>query len=310
MGCCASKYTGKGGHHRRSPAKPPPPPSLSQKTHLPRPRVTFPPPPEEETVVKEVLSETPLPQRNSPEVRDAGNSRKLRLQDDAPETKILISKLEEAAEIVSEYSEMCSAASGSLSTATTTATDKRDHEVTSGDHREPRWQQRLNADSNRSPAKAQRRRPSAGGVRPPLSRSRSPVRRAQTARPELRSERWRDLSGELRARPRNVGPAGRGGGGGGDSGRSSRSPAPAGRRDSRGGNKPCGKAKRPPVGPESGGGGQPRELGEGKEDMGVGEGKEKVAAEEEDADGATPSEQGNESLIDNPHVSLECFIFL
>lgn len=61
----------------------------------------------------------------------------------------------------------------------------------------------------------------------------------------------------------------------------------------------------PPLGAQNGSSARSRELGGGMEGM-DGERREKTV---EDADGAT-AEQGNESIIDNPHVSLECFIFL
>ncbi|KAK4777441.1 hypothetical protein SAY87_017628 [Trapa incisa] len=308
MGCCASKGAGKSGFCRRSPAKPPPPQSAQSDAHLPGPRSSLYPTPEEETVVKEVLSETPLPKRSSPEAREGDKARNLRVEDEAPETKILISKLEAAAEIVSEYSEMCSAASGSLSTATTVAaTDKVDQEVTSGDLREPRWERRMNADRYRSPVKVQRKSPSAAGVRRPQSHcqshSRSPARRAQAGMSEPSCDRRRDFSGELRARQRNAGPAGRGTGA--NSRRSSRSPAPAPRRDGVG-NKPSGPVKVPSVGAQNGRKVNSQELPGGREDI-DGERTEKT---DEVTDGAPLQEGGSESLIENPHVSLECFIFL
>ncbi|XP_010035698.2 serine/arginine repetitive matrix protein 1 [Eucalyptus grandis] len=152
-----------------------------------------------------------------------------KLQEDGPETKILISKLEEAAEVVSEYSEMYSVTE-SLSTATTatTATDKRDAEVTSRESREVR--QGL---KSRSPAKVPRKRPpyagdlaGGGGERrgstgPPLRRrgtwpaSREPVgggsgRRAGRGRRPCSSETRGLLPacpGEIRARRPAVGRA-------------------------------------------------------------------------------------------------------
>ncbi|KAK4743401.1 hypothetical protein SAY87_001402 [Trapa incisa] len=102
------------------------------------------------------MSESPLPKGNSPEAREGDKARRCRVGDEAAAA---------AAEIVSEYSEMCGAASGSLSTTTrVAATEKIDREVTRGDIREPRRERRVNADRYRSPVKAQSKRSSAAGL--------------------------------------------------------------------------------------------------------------------------------------------------
>ncbi|KAK4790103.1 hypothetical protein SAY86_017407 [Trapa natans] len=185
MGCCASNGGGKSGVLRRDhlllgrPRVAPTSPGLEFRS-IPRPR----------TVVNEIMSESPLPKGDSPEVREGDKARRFWVGDEA------------AAEIVSEYSEMCGAASGSLSTTTrVAATEKIDQEVKSGDIREPRRERRVNADRYRSPVKAQSKRSSAAGL----------TLVSQREGPRQLGRR-RDFSRELRARRRNAGSSDRGAG--------------------------------------------------------------------------------------------------
>lgn len=271
MGCCASIDTRKQDQPCHSLVRLPPLPP-SRKIHLPKPQPAFPPPlKEEDTVVKQVQSE-----RSSPEVRGAGNTWKFWLKDEVPETKIFFNNLEEAVETVSGYSKRYSTS--------------RDAKAMSSPIWKMRRQQKLNAHSIRSPMKAQRKHPLTSRVRLPHSHPHSPARSAQLVRPEFHGAGERELSGDLRARQCNVGTPGKGASG--VSPRPSRSQAPA-RIDVRG-NKPGRMLRIPPV--------------EAKIDGGW-EGRQKTA-EEDPEDFTNVSEQRNEPPIDNPHVSLECFIFL
>lgn len=297
MGCCFSTAP----PHGRSPPRPPAP--AFEATHVgiasqnARTRNPAPPPPLEEETVKEVLSETPLPR---PQLSETAQPPP-KLQEDGPETKILISKLEEAAEVVSEYSEMYSA-SESLSTATTatTVTDKRETEVTSRESREVR--QRLKSGSQ---AKLPRKRPpyagdlAGGGERRGVNRSPSPAKRNLAGVSGAGPGRARE-AGRARkaAAQRNAGPP---------SGEPRRDPGETSRRRSsspatnRAGEASAG-AKGRSLAKRAGSAGDRPAKGEGRKELGAAETKR-----EEYKD--TVPEQGNESL-DNPHVSLECFIFL
>lgn len=306
MGCCFSKVPphrrSPPDHPRRSPPRPPAP--AFDKTHVgiapqnARTRNPPPPPPLEEETVKEVLSETPLPRPQLSETPQPPP----KLQEDGPETKILISKLEEAAEVVSEYSEMYSA-SESLSTATTatTVTDKRETEVTSRESREVR--QRLKSGS---PAKLPRKRPpytgdlAGGGERRGVNRSPSPAKRNLAGVSGAGPRRARE-AGRARtaAAQRNAGPP---------SGVPRRDPGETSRRRSsspatnRDGEASVGAKGRSPA--KRTGSDRPAK-GEGRKELGA-EGAAETKREEHMD---TVPEQGNESL-DNPLVSLECFIFL
>ncbi|KAF8007941.1 hypothetical protein BT93_K1818 [Corymbia citriodora subsp. variegata] len=321
MGCCFSKTP----PHRRSPPNQPrrspprPPAPAFDKTHVaiapqnagtrnppPRPPPPPPPPPPlEEETVKEVLSETPLPPK--PQLPEAPRPPP-KLQEDGPETKILISKLEEAAEVVSEYSEMYSV-SESLSTATTatTATEKRDAEVTSRESREVR--QRL---KSRSPAKVPRKRPpypgdlaGGGGERRGVNRSPSPAKRnlagATGAGPGRVREAGRARTAAAAQRNAGASPSGAPRRDPGETSRR-RSSSPATRRP---GEASAGATGRSPAKRAAGSAGDRPAKGEGRKDPGTVSAAETKNEEHSDA----VPEQGNESL-DNPLVSLECFIFL
>ncbi|KAL3714876.1 hypothetical protein ACJRO7_006733 [Eucalyptus globulus] len=319
MGCCLSKTPPP---RRRSPpdqsyCSPPRPPAPAfGKTHValaPQNAGTRnppppPPPPLEEETVKEVLSETPLPPKPQLPEAPPPPPPPPKLQEDGPETKILISKLEEAAEVVSEYSEMYSVTE-SLSTATTatTATDKRDAEVTSRESREVR--QGL---KSRSPAKVPRKRPpyagdlaGGGGERRGVNRSPSPAKRnlagvTGTGRGRLREAgRARTVAAQQRNAGSPSGVPRR------DPGETSRrrSSSPATRRASEAG---AGAMGWSPAKRAAGSAGDRPGKGEGREDPAAESAAERKGGEEHRD--AVP-EQGNESL-DNPLVSLECFIFL
>ncbi|KAJ7948274.1 serine/arginine repetitive matrix protein 1-like [Quillaja saponaria] len=218
------------------------------------------------------------------------------LQAENFETRIgMINKTEEVCEL-SQVSEVCSM-SESFSTATTattaTITEKKEDEATS-----KRNCREVGQRLNRSPAKVPRKRPHT--VENPSGRERraksparaepSPERKNQVS---ARSVRGRESAGHVTNRKLNMGPAGFRRDSGEGSGRRSRSPATrtiAGVRKEGMGKSPIkatGKAGRQPPadGVESGG-------------------TEKV-----DEHNDSVSQQPNESL-ENPHVSLECFIFL
>ncbi|KAI4341070.1 hypothetical protein MLD38_025841 [Melastoma candidum] len=351
MGCCISKTTSP-KHHRPSPPRPSPlyyaGPSPPQPFSRPIP--SPPPLPFEEESVKEVLiSEiSPLPPHSPPTptvpVPDSlpslpagpqpSSPPQLRLpqtprkRDDA-ETDILISKLEQAADVVSEYSDLYTM-SGSLSVSTTatTITERKDSEVTSKASRPPV--------TRSSPGKPPRKRAPlvVGGEERGARGVSPPARRVQQASPE-RGRRGvvvgqgRDPGGGVR---RNAGPGRR------ESVEisSRRSSSPAQGRAGEGfrgggvGKSPCrrmtGSSGNRSSGSGMSNGSNPVSLkdpaeGEEEEDelsspsgaREVDEGDVVVSGEEDVHDdkvrAGNDNTNGRESL-ENPHVSLECFIFL
>ncbi|KAK4792604.1 hypothetical protein SAY86_023039 [Trapa natans] len=279
MGCCTSRDTGKRGYQCHSSTRVPAlPPSLGD-----------PPPKEEDTAVKEVLPEMDFPGRKPLEVTRAGDSRRFQFEDDLPETHMFFNNLEDAVELetLCEYYKMYSTS--------------RETEETSGTPWENRRQQRLNTHGsrNRSPIKEPREHPSAGRASG-HSRSQpiSPTRSAQELGPEFQGAWRRELSGVPKARQCNMRS--------GISQRLSRSQSPVRRARRR--DKPSWMAGMYPVKADIGRGWSWESAG-CQEDAYV-ERTEETSEEVVPEDITNFAEQQNESLIDNPHVSLECFIFL
>ncbi|KAI4378305.1 hypothetical protein MLD38_015800 [Melastoma candidum] len=332
MGCCISKPP------TRQPPKPSdsPPRLLSPLYHAdpspPRPgshpTIPSPIPPEEEAVKEIVLSEIPRPpppgpallppakEDDSPRVASMPQPlasspgpkpapqvfcqlptpRKL----DAAETDVLISKLEEAAGVMSEYSNMYTL-SGSLTASTTpttgTAATLNDSEVTSKASR-----QAARTPSNR----VSRRRPLVTGrdERPDRGVG-SQARRLHQPSPDrgrrVAPQGSRDAGGIRR----NAGQEGR------DSRRRSSSPAQGRAGDGiRGGTGKSPVKRTVSAGNRSSSSGPGPGLENGsntqrckrREDV---DRNDDVRGWKEDGNDDAASES-----LDNPHVSLECFIFL
>ncbi|KAG4980156.1 hypothetical protein AAZX31_12G102900 [Glycine max] len=284
MGCCFSTPTKQNQNQNNQTTK---------KNHHHEP----PPPPLEAESVKEVLSETPITKPQQVPILTPETKTLLPLLQDPPpnfETKSKAPPTEEVSEVVSQLSETCSISeSFSAATTATTATavtattttvtvaDKREEdEATSKIHK---W--------DRSPS---RKRPYAAdgnlaGVRD--RRLKSPARRQEPS-PEKKMKggprpiRGREIldSGTAANRKRNGGPAALRRDSGEGSGRRSRSPA-------------CvrnGKV---------GAGGGRKEVAPAKE-------VEKETKSECEEVGEKNDVVSKEECLENPHVSMECFIFL
>ncbi|OWM90999.1 uncharacterized protein LOC116202741 [Punica granatum] len=296
MGCCFSS-AGKALSSHRSPVIP---------------RISL-----EEETVKEVLSETPFPPKPQP----PGGDPKATVPE--PEEAKIISavngkpeedkeegggRVASAPEDASEYSEMCSV-SESLSTATTSTIvmEKREDEVTSTsrDCREfARVKPRV---SRSSPLKAPRKRLYVAGdgkrgmIKSPAPRS-GP---AQSRRPSPTRTQGAATRTARTAARHYGGSVGNGRDMGGGSYRRSRSPAT--RRDGMIGRSPArsvgsgGGARSVDPARARASAGDPKDL---EEEGGV---QRKVA--EEEANGDVLKKGNDGETLDNPLVSLECFIF-
>ncbi|KAF5745985.1 serine/arginine repetitive matrix protein 1 [Tripterygium wilfordii] len=287
MGCCLSSSNRDPHHqnasnHRHPPSKPPPtPPQLV-----------------EEESVKEVLSETPVPRQQIcvPNLQHKCTQTPSLKECEIEVNAGLSSKQEEedSQAQVSQFSGMCSSInSDTLSMATTTTT------VTTVT--ENREDEAMSKRVNRSPIKVPRKRPHTGelggyrerAAKSPARRGNPPARSGQVG---SRPVRGRELSGQGRNTQRSVtlrssevrrdsceGP-----------GRRSRSPA---------------TRKASEVGRGGGGGSPMRRAGRAGGMRLVGAGLEVEDVSKQEENGPVLPKQGNESL-DNPLVSLECFIFL
>ncbi|KAK9924702.1 hypothetical protein M0R45_033056 [Rubus argutus] len=305
MGCCLGTAKTpkpdpphpKNDHHFHAKK----PNSVRQPTHVEKPEIrNSPPPVVEEEYVKEVLSETPICKPQSPEICTHLPPEEPKLQAEPPKEAVSeASQLSEACGISETYSY-------STTTTTTTITEARDDEATSNRKRE------LGPRANGSSAPARRKRPYSGELAVQRERGPKPPRRTpepsigKRNRKETMSFRGRE-SGQLRTMQRSAAvptgvrretvssrsrsPATRTAGGVNRAGRG-RSPA-----------KVTGRAggSSSSVGPEDKGNKEPKEeeLLPGKSEPN----------EEQPNDGVSQQQQGNESL-DNPLVSLECFIFV
>ncbi|XP_057746423.1 uncharacterized protein LOC130965681 [Arachis stenosperma] len=309
MGCCISKsQTQNQNPYHQKQYLTPSLPNSNLNQQIPQRQ---PPPVLEEESVKEVLSETPIVKRNQvPILKPESDTLLPPLQnpDDKIESKnphpipnpIIINKKEgEVSEVASQLSEEPCSISGSFSTATT-VTEKREEEVTSKRSiREGTTTMKWN--SNRSPS---RKRPHAcdGNVASGRERRlKSPARRSEPS-PEkrlhggLRPVRGRE-SGSAANRKLNVGSAGVRRDAGEGSGRRSRSPS-------------CARAisTASKAGAISGGRKEvPAAKGavEKVEEKGGDSGENKSEETEEKNDVVLQEES-----IENPLVSMECFIFL
>ncbi|KAL5793845.1 hypothetical protein ACOSP7_002439 [Xanthoceras sorbifolium] len=282
MGCCfsANKKTPHQPdalHLRHFRTKPSPLPD-SDKAHVD----SRAPPPllEEETVKEVVLSETPI---SKPQILKENTTQMPVIQEDLveAETKYYVNKHEEEISQVSQVSDIYSisesfstATTATTTTTTTTAiTEKREDEAIS----KPTTREV----SHRSPAKAPRKRPYTGEI----SRgTKSPAKRSEASH-----------VGPRRTMPRNVGPnAVKKETGEGPSGRRSRSPAT---RTVSGVGRSPGRvtAGRP--------GGLTRVENTGQKEIKLDDG---VLLQQQQQ----KSEYNVDESVDNPHVSLECFIFL
>ncbi|KDP24174.1 hypothetical protein JCGZ_25831 [Jatropha curcas] len=297
MGCCISSKAKTDPHHPRTLNHRSPPKPLTPEPKRSHVAVTPPPPSLEEETVKEVLSETPIPKppqtqttpltqqkiAETPTVQEPKSqpqtfTNNKRIKEEKDEEEV------ERTPEVSQASELCSldtySTATTATTTTTTVTEIREDEVTS--------KKRV----NRSPAKVPRKRPYNG------ERERGPKLPARMERPPVK----RELSGQARSGQRNnVGSSRVGRDLGERSGRRSRSPAT--RTSASGALK--GRA-----------GGSPWKLNgksltakSGDKPVEEGEGSEGKKVEKSENDNVSMQQQGNESL-DNPLVSLECFIFL
>lgn len=308
MGCCLSTTKTQRDHHykpgstthERLPVKSPlPEPDL---IHVRDNRDPPPPPVEDEfESVKEVLSETPFvpkPQNPVPVEDDA----EIEIEEEkkttqvAVETKGLINLLHKAQNEVSEASQISESFTLSTTTTATTITvteKKEEDEATSKCSREVR---------------VPRKRPYTGELAGRRERAaKSPARRAEPS-PEKRRSQGRGM-GDVRSRRLNMGtPAGVRRDSGEGSGRRSRSPATRtaggfgrggvgrspGKGTGRAGSRSldCGLQQQQSQKQSSSSTTTTTAADQGKEELNEGVSKE-----------------GNESL-DNPLVSLECFIFL
>ncbi|WOG91743.1 hypothetical protein DCAR_0310993 [Daucus carota subsp. sativus] len=278
MGCCES--TPISTHPTKPTTTPPPPPPQPKPALITHPQ----PQPEEEETVKEVLSETPIskpppppPQITNPNPRPDVKPKKIEPIGVTKPTEQEISLVSE----ISEASEFCSF-SGSFST--TTVNEKDDGEVT----------QRVGP---RSPAKTPRKCTYSGEVK----RERGPTRSKRGGHSQVVRSSRPVAQGRANTTPhrRNVGLTS--GAVKRDSGelslRRSRSPAPRGEKGGPGGRT---------VGQRGvTGGGVTGQAGGKSPVRKVDESQRKV----EKQDDAVLGENGSESL-ENPLVSLECFIFL
>lgn len=289
MGCCISTQRDPSLSDPQHPTLSPSKPAAINRG---------PPPSFEEETVKEVLvlSETPiqkpLPKATSIPAITNQECKSLKKNEDEDKTPEL-----------SQVSEICSVTE-SYSTATTTTTA-----TTVTEKREDEAMSKMKRHNNRSPAKVPRKRPYTGGELHGRVRGntapKSPARRAGKA-PEKRvggprPVRGRDLPSKVGNRNQNVGsPLARP-----DSGETTvrRSRSPATRT---GGGVGSGRITRSP----SKGVGKVERVAEGVEkekDDGVGSGSRLRKEETKENDGVL--EHPTESL-ENPLVSLECFIFL
>ncbi|KAL6991005.1 hypothetical protein U1Q18_009126 [Sarracenia purpurea var. burkii] len=276
MGCCAStnfKATSASQKHRHFSASRS---DVSLHPQAAQPPPSPPPPPEEETV-KEVLSETPatkppVPKSEDEERKGVSSSRPALNKIHEKEEKIVEKKMPlMLTEEVSEISEICS-----LSESVSTVTEKRENE-----------DREVNQRVDRSPAKfrnlafsSERNERAASG--------KSPARRFEPSPSRVRS-----VSGKER---RTLATNGRRWDSGESSGRRSRSPATRGTegggpRAARGRSPSAGKTRKSP----------------GRVRADPPEKTRKIEESKEIAESPAPT--ANESL-ENPLVSLECFIFL
>lgn len=283
MGCCFSTpkpETPKlDPDHQNGPKILQSPDPKSNATHEIDHRALPPPLPVEEETVKEVLSETPISKPQVSILMEERNTHMAviehRVEKFEAKPEGVVEKAEAVSE-VSQVSEICSV-SESFSTTTTIA-ERREDEVTN---------KRLNRPPSSNPP---RKRPytvdSTGGrERRPKSPARRPgpsPEKKKKIQGSARSVHGRE-SGQVGTRKLNVGPTGVRRDPGEAFGRRSRSPSTRSLST-------------------AGGGRQLKPPAKGLENSG----SDKVEEKEKNDDVAVDAQES----LDNPHVSLECFIFL
>ncbi|CAJ2655002.1 unnamed protein product [Trifolium pratense] len=316
MGCFFSKATTKNQNPQNH--QPHPKPSLPKSTQNHHEQT---PPPEEEESVKEVLSETPISKPNQvpifiPETKTQipllqnpyekfQNNSRHQVPILIPETKTQLPsahnpsqkfETKEVTEVVSQLSETTTVTE-SFSTATTattaTVTEKREDEATSKQCSRGESTATHHHKWNRSPS---RKRPHvaadgnvAGGNE---RRVKSPARRSEPS-PEKKMK-----SGSRLVRGRESGPV---------ANRKINASSAGVRRDSAEGS---GRRSRSPSCSRSVGGSSKVGISGGRKQapVAVENGMEKKSENEEVEEKSDIVSQGES--IENPHVSMECFIFL
>ncbi|OIW06035.1 hypothetical protein TanjilG_11722 [Lupinus angustifolius] len=296
MGCCLSKRNpqnqNQNPHHRNS-LKTQQPHLKSNPTHVLAPPQQ---PPFEEESVKEVLSETPISKPHQVPILIPETKTQMPLvQNPAKDSETkdpnpIIKAEEEVSELVSQISEACSI-SESFSTANTGITTEKREEDEATSERSNRDRIATTTHKwNRSPSNASSRKgPYAvngnvavgrgGRPKSPAKRSEpSPEKKVQSGRRPVRGRE----SGPVANRKINVGVQRDSGEG---SGRRSRSPSCNGKGG--GTTMVCSEGGRKQVTPA------------------------KDVVEKEKSDGEEKNEVVTpEESLENPHVSMECFIFL
>lgn len=289
MGCCFSRTSDRGqthipgkNHHHPPPPRTPLPGSFDTRVESNSGNGT----PEEETV-KEVLSETPIAKPCRIEVEQTATKTK------SPEVKVKSSQMEEGAisvsETTSQVTEWCSNMSESVSMATTISEQREGDEASSKQSREI---------GRNSKPKIHRKRPYSGdssSYRREQQRDRCATKRAEVLPEKKCRVNCRYTNGtmtesrEARSRKMNAGHEQQCGV---SHGRRSRSPATT--RTGGGRNKMGNMKSSAMKGTER-----------------AGDQKETVTTEKRDEEKAVDGaiQPQNES-IENPLVSLECFIFL
>ncbi|TKY66888.1 serine/arginine repetitive matrix protein [Spatholobus suberectus] len=282
MGCCFSTPTTQNQNNQ----------STQKNHHHHEP----PPPPLEEESVKEVLTETPISKPHQVPILTPEIKTHLPLLQNPPPNFETKHPIEEISEVVSQLSETCSASISESFSAATTATATREEEEATSKHsirdgttanhkwdRSPSRKRPYAADGNLAAGGRERRAKSQARRPDP-----SPEKKIKGGSRIVRGREMRE-SGPAANRKRNAGPAALRRDSGEGSGRRSRSPACArkGKMSTGGGRKE--------VAPASGV--EKEKKSEGEEvEVGAGERNDDVVSPEE--------------CIENPHVSMECFIFL
>lgn len=259
------------------------------------------PPVVEEESVKEVLSETPVPKPPTPETFTEKKANLTAKEE--KETEVV--EVSEAS-YLSETCEVSESFSYLSTTTTTTITEVRDEdEAISKRKREvgPRI-------TNGSTATTRRKRPNCGAEltsrrgRGPVSSASRPDRSAEKRnRVDNKSIRGRE-SGQGRNIQRNDGHAGIRRDIGEVSSRRSRSPAPR----TTGGASRGGLARNASKG--TGRGGSKSLGGDGKESQSQSKSNTSNEGKKEEQNDVGSSQLGNNESLENPLVSLECFIFV
>ncbi|KAL5581931.1 hypothetical protein UlMin_014373 [Ulmus minor] len=303
MGCCLSSNNTS----QKNPSQPDVPVTVSHHNHhhfqgktpapelVPNPvgnsHFNAPPPPgpqivEEETV-KEVLSETPISRPLTPSMAVEEKSHlPVKVEAEAKELSEAASQMSESCDISESFSYLST-------TTTTTITEVREE-----DEAMSKRKREVGPRVNGAVPNVRRKRPNSGELvgrkeRGPVNPASRAERSAEKRnRIDKRAVRGRE-SGQMRTMQRNVGNAGVRRDIGEVSSRRSRSPA-----------------TRAEGGVSRGGVGRTPSKGTGRtggRSMGTAAGEENKGMNEETNDGCPPP--GNESL-ENPLVSLECFIFV